>query len=716
MNRMNYFKRFGWLVALLHLMIFDVYSQVDVEVLEKWEVYQSQNHALYDRLASEVFEKMEERKELVSKINTLEEWKGRQQVLRQTFDEVIGSFPEKTPLKPQIVKVIKKKNYTAEHIIFESQPGFYVTSTLYRPNGVKRNVKLPAIIYVSGHSEVAYRSDVYQHVILNLVNKGFVVFAFDPIGQGERYQYYDESTGKSMMGGSTREHSYVGAQAFVTGSSLAKYMVWDGIRAVDYLLTRSEVDPDRIGMTGRSGGGTQSSFIAAFDDRIYAVAPECYLTNYTRLFETIGSQDAEQNFLNGIAAGLDHPDFLSVRAPKPALMITTTNDMFSIQGAMETEAEVSRIYQAYGKSDNFSRVEDLAGHASTLANRESMYAFFQKHLNNPGNSDDIQPEYMTSEELQVTRTGQVATSLGGESTFSLNAKEAEVLRDSALKGRSGNVDYLNNAVNEAKRISGYKTTKVDVVYVSNTRGSNYHMKKYFLQSDDYVTPFLLFVPDQGNGKAIISLYPSGKSDTTQYMDQMRSLIDEGYTVLIPDLVGIGELGPESWGSGRVKQAYFRLWMGATTLQTSFVGIRASDVSSLVDFLEGVELTQEISGFASGSMSAVMLHAAAFDMRIKQVALHNPYLSYHSMATTRLYDPELLFGSVPEALTAYDLPELAASLAPRKMLIFGKIEDDLIRDELAYIKSVFEFRNVPENLKIIDSSDYKKPYFYKLWLK
>ena len=122
---------------------------------------------------------------------------------------------------------------------------------------------------------------------MNLVRKNFLVFAFDPVGQGERLEYYNPETKKSIVGGPTTEHSYPGTQAFITGSSQARYMIWDGIRAVDYLLSRKEVDPERIGITGRSGGGTQSAYIAAMDERIYAAAPECYITNFTRLFQTI---------------------------------------------------------------------------------------------------------------------------------------------------------------------------------------------------------------------------------------------------------------------------------------------------------------------------------------------------------------------------------------------------------------------------------------------
>lgn len=125
-------------------------------------------------------------------------------------------------------------------------------------------------------------------------------------------------------------------------------MIWDGIRAVDYLMTRKEVDPKRIGITGRSGGGTQSSYIAAFDERINASAPENYITNFKRLMLTHGPQDAEQNFYHAIAEGLDHPDLMIVRAPKPNLLISTTRDMFNIEGVRETSQQVQKFMMLMG--------------------------------------------------------------------------------------------------------------------------------------------------------------------------------------------------------------------------------------------------------------------------------------------------------------------------------------------------------------------------------
>jgi hypothetical protein len=389
-------------------------DQKELNVIKgNWFQFTDAQNSLYHYLADQSYTLLEKRKENLSKNHSLSDWQARQASIRQNLNEIVGPFPDKTPLNAKVLKVVNKEGYKVEQTIFESRPGFYVTSSLFIPNGLKKGTKAPAIIYCSGHSEDGYRNPVYQHVILNLVKKGFIVFAFDPVGQGERFEYIDPATGKSKVGDPSREHSYPGAQAFIIGNSQARHMSWDGIRAVDYLISRKEVDPSRIGITGRSGGGTQSSYIAAFDDRIQAVAPENYITNFTRLFQSVGPQDAEQNFASAILKGIDHPDLLVIRAPKPALMITATNDYFSIQGARETAEELAKVYQAYGKEEQFSMVEDDAPHSSTKKNREAMYAFFQRALANPGNSNDEETVPLTVSEIQVTTTGQVSSSLGG---------------------------------------------------------------------------------------------------------------------------------------------------------------------------------------------------------------------------------------------------------------------------------------------------------------
>ena len=210
-----------------------------------------------------------------------------------------------------ITGVIKKEGYRIEKIVFESFPGFYVTGCLFIPAKIKG--KAAAILNVIGHEQESFRAELDQVIILNLVKKGMIVFAIDPIGQGEHVQYYDPSVNFSSIGYSVIEHCYFGNQCFLSGFSSARYFIWDGIRAIDYLLTRKEVDPERIGVTGFSGGGTVTSYLGAFDERVKVIVP-CSWSNATRRqLETKGAQDAEATLVHSVAKGITFEDLIEVR-------------------------------------------------------------------------------------------------------------------------------------------------------------------------------------------------------------------------------------------------------------------------------------------------------------------------------------------------------------------------------------------------------------------
>jgi hypothetical protein len=695
-------------IALIPSVKVNGQNELDV-VKNNWLQYSDVQNSLYHYLADQAIELLQKRSEEVSRINTLAGWQERQKYIRETLMEITGPFPEKTPLNAKIVRTIEKDNFRVEHIIFESQPGFYVTSSLYIPKGLPRKAKAPAIIYCSGHTVEGYRSVVYQHVITNLVHKGFIVFAFDPVGQGERLEYFDPEKGKSVVGGPTNEHSYPGNQAFITGSSQAKHMIWDGIRAVDYLITRKEVDPARIGITGRSGGGTQSSYIAAFDDRIYASAPECYITTFTRLLQTMGNQDAEQNFPSFIVKGLDLPDLLSARAPKPSLMITTTRDIFSIQGAREAEKEVAGIYEAYGKAENFGRAEDDTGHASTLKNREAMYAFFQRHLNNPGDPKDMIVTQLTKDELRVTSSGQVSVSLGGETVYSLNKKEYESF--TGRKEITLNDTWSEDVVHTVKKLSGYKEPPAtdEPVFSGRFRKTGYSIEKYFIKGEgEYIIPYLLLVPETQNGKAILYLNPGGKSAEASAGGEMEWMVKQGFTVLAPDLIGMGETGPGIFqGDAYIEGESHNLWYASIVIGRSIVGIRAADVVKLTRLLMDKNAIHGIYGVARKELSAVLLHAAAFEKSISRIALIEPYSSYRSLVISRFYKSSFISGVVPGALKEYDLPYLAGTLTPRKLLIAGATDgkggnegSTLIQADMDITRKIFTYMKAQDQLGIV----------------
>ncbi len=721
-----------WLTKLFELslciLFFNnaVYSQKEFNVLQGWIQYSDARNSMYHYLAAQAYTLLDRRSDEIAKLHSLSAWQQRQQWLHKTFLNIVGALPEKTPLNANIERILSKDNYKVEHIIFESQPGFYVTSSLFIPNNLK-NGKAPAIIYCSGHSEDAYRHPEYQRAILNLVAKGFIVFAFDPTGQGERLQYYDSATKTSYIKERDQEHSYAGAQLFITGSSLAKYMIWDGIRAIDYLITRKEVDTSRIGITGRSGGGTQSAYIAAFDDRIKVLVTESYITNFKRLIQSSGPQCAEQDMFHALENGMDMADLLEVRAPLPTMMISTTQDAtFSIQGAIETAEEVLRVYQAYNKQNDFRLVIDDAPHASTKKDREAMYAFLQKYLLDGGDSTDQEVKLLTAEELQVTKTGQVTTSLSSETVFSLNQKELNNLNDKLQAARKNSPQYFLNVIESAKKLSGYhEPIKInEPVLTGRLPKENYAIEKYFVKGEgDYVIPYLLIKPNHPTRRGLLYLNPSGKSTEALPGKEMEWFVGNGFTVLAPDLLGYGEIGPGDFrGDSYIHGVSYNVWFLSMLINRSIVGVQAADIVRLTSLLR--KETNEVYAIAVKELSPALLHAASFDTMIKHIALIEPYSSYRALVLNHYYSPDYVHSSVPAALTAYDLPDLAASLAPRKLMIAGardgagnKKDSAIINEDLSIIKAAYHYKKADGNLEIYQGEVLEsKEDLYRKWIK
>jgi cephalosporin-C deacetylase-like acetyl esterase len=680
------------------LMNFPAPAQTEnLSVIQHWMRYQDAPNALYQHLADQALVHLAKRTHEISQIKTRADWQKRQEKIRETLLRLVGPFPQKTPLNAKTRATLQRDGFRIEKVVYESRPQFYVTAILVLPDGLTE--PRPAIIYCSGHTPDGFRAKAYQHVIFNLARKGFVVLAFDPVGQGERLEYFDPETGESRIGGPTLEHSYPGAQCFLVGSSQARHMLWDGIRSVDYLLTRKEVDPQRIGITGRSGGGTQSAYIAAFDDRILATAPECYLTSFEKLLESIGLQDAEQNFFHGIANGIDHADLLEVRAPKPALLIATTRDFFNIQGARKTSAEVRRIYEAFGAPENYTLAEDDAPHESTKNNREAMYAFFQKHLNWPGDTTDEEVTYLTDDALNVTPTGQISTTFGGETIFSLNTKEAAPFLKNLEDSRKNTEAHLENVLHQAKALAGFQPPDAfeALTFTARYQRSGYTLELYFIKGEgQYPLPFILMKPDSGGPHpALIYLHAGGKSTEAAPGKEMEWFVKQGYWVLAPDLLGIGELGDGDFhgdaSNFKLGRAAFNIWFAAIQNARSITGIQAGDILRLVNFLRscpGVQ-PEQIHALARGEMCGALVHAAAFDQSISKIALIEPLVAYRWLVTHRYYRPGLIPTTVAGALPVYDLPDLTACLAPRKLLVVNGLNQMGNRAQLSQIKKEME---------------------------
>lgn len=668
------FVSFPGSLFLMILPLFS-YAQNELNVIKgKWIKYSDPSHLLYHHTAERAIELLDQQSPDVQKLVTRSQWQQRQKEMKATIWNQIGAFSEKTPLNAQVTLVVEKDDFTIENVIYESLPGYYVTASLFIPKQTRQPA--PAILFCSGHSAAAYRRDVYQLPLQNLVKKGFVVLAIDPVSQGERLQYLNREKGVSDIGSSTKEHSYPTVQSFLIGQSTARYFVWDGIRGIDYLISRKEVDPSRIGVHGLSGGGTQAAYISALDDRVLASAPCGYITGFKRLIESIGVQDGEQNFFHGIKEGIDHADFLEIRAPKPTLIMATTRDFFNISGTRDVFRRVKRAYGILGKSENIEMVEGDYEHGYEKNIREGMYAFFQKHLKLPGSAEELPVVMLTEQELQKTPTGQIATSYSTyETVFTLNRKEATPFLGSLAKARKSPEAHLKNVMINAKKYSGFESPKgVETpVFTGRIQKEGYAIERYFIKGEgDYPIPYLLFVPVARSGKTMIYLHPGGKSKEAS--GEIETFVKNGFSVLAPDLLGVGELISDRFsGDAAIGGVSYNIWFTGALTGKSIVGTHASDLIRLTSVLKQGYPKEEIWGVAYGSMGPSLLHAAAFDARISRVAVSGMYASYQSVIEIERYQPDYVYSMVPGALRAYDLPDLAASLAPRPLMISEAVD-------------------------------------------
>ena len=650
---------------------------------KKWITFQDNHKALYKIISDEAINQLDERTVNVSRLKTKKDWEEYQKKSKATLCSSLDKF-EKTPLNAKTTGVLDRETFTVEKVLIESHPGFYVTGGLFIPK--QRQSPAPAVIYCSGHAATGFRSDTYQHILINLVNKGFVVFAYDPIGQGERLQYPDVESEKSKIGGATKEHSYAGVQTLFTGTSLTDYFTWDGIRVLDYLETRPEVDMKRIGITGRSGGGTQTAQIAACDDRIYAAAPECYITNFKRLLQSIGPQDAEQNPYKAISKGFDHPDYLHIRAPKPTLIITTTHDFFSIQGARETFEEAQKSYSALEKPENITMVEDLGVHESTKNNREALYEFFQKHLGQSGNSIDEETTPFKMEELWVTPTGQVGTSYKCETVFSLNKKY--------FTGKPDNPMRLEETVSETAGIT-FERELTAAVFTGKFFKDNMEVEKYFIENNnnDYALPvYVINKNGFDKGDIVVWFHPEGKEKVLND-PHLTELVNLGYTVISADLPGIGELNDSEFsGDGVVKGVTFNYTFGANLIGKSISGIQAESIDLLMQFIEKDKrfFQKNKHALIQSSAASAFLHFAVLKKSFEKVAFMEFPKSNLSLLNKEYYDTFEAFTVVPGSLLHYDLDDLTVHLSHSGMKVHLQKVNDNKSDKNEQSDDVIEF--------------------------
>jgi len=349
--------------------------------------YRVYARCLPDYLAALARQAYERRNRALAALITEKAIRARQQWVRQTFWNLTGGMPERTPLNVKTLGAFERGGYRVEKLLYESQPGLLIPANLYIPAGARP--PLPGVLFQMGHSLNGKAAIPYQKCCQGLVKLGFLVLAFDPMGQGERTYYPRRDGPLTRLGSADTEHTLPGQQMLLVGDTATRMQAWDAVRSLDVLESHPLADKKRLASTGQSGGGTLTMLLAAVDERLAAAAVSCGNTeNFAGAgFNPPGStDDAEQNFIGAGPLGFDRWDLLYPLAPKPLLVISSAKDFFGtyspeyISSGREEFGRLQRVYRTLGKEECIEWVETPLPHSLAYYPRVEIYNWFRRWL------------------------------------------------------------------------------------------------------------------------------------------------------------------------------------------------------------------------------------------------------------------------------------------------------------------------------------------------
>ncbi|VTT99700.1 Uncharacterized protein OS=Chthoniobacter flavus Ellin428 GN=CfE428DRAFT_1820 PE=4 SV=1: AXE1 [Gemmataceae bacterium] len=589
--------------------------------------------------------------------------------VREKIAKCFGPFPAKTPLNAKVTGTLDRDAYTVEKVVFESRPQFFVTANLYLPKGAKG--PRPGVVGSCGHSDDGKAAPAYQSFAQGLARLGYVCLIFDPIGQGERSQYpHVEKPDRPRLG--VGEHLLAGNQQFLVGEFFGSWRAWDGIRALDYLLSRPEVDPKHVGITGNSGGGTMTTWLCGLDQRWTMAAPSCFVTTFRRNLENELPADTEQCPPHCLALGLDHADFLAAMAPKPVAILAQERDFFDVRGSEEAYRRLKHLYGLLGAEENVKLHIGPQGHGYSVENREAMYQWFNKAT---GLSDaKTEPKLVIEKEadLWAAPKGQVSE-LKSRTVFSFTTRQAQagqLWRHFLTRNGPFPSKYLRGVLEEDLKLTQHEGAP-DFRILRNVGNRKYprpHATGYAVETEKGVFAVVYRLADEAHiarpprTDAPAILYVSHHSADAELRDEplLAEMIkaEPKAVFYAMDVRGVGESRPDTCGGTNqfltpYGSDYFYAIHGIM-LDRPYVGQKTLDVLRVLAWLTDIG-HKEIHLVAKGWGAIPATFAAVISDAVKQVTLKNSLTSYRDVAMTETYNWPLS-SFVPGVLSAFDLPD------------------------------------------------------------
>jgi dienelactone hydrolase len=642
-----------------------------------------------------------------------QDWEERRRKLRESMATAMGmrtlfQRSELSPPKAQEMGVLKRQGYRIEKLIFEGYPGVWVTATAYVPEASAG--KVPAVLVVHGHWAGARRDPVVQARCLGLVKLGFFVLAVDAFGAGERFT-------KPALG--SYHGALYGSTLWPADATLLDRQVSDNFRAIDYLLTRPEVDGTRLGITGASGGGNQTMYAGALDERFAAVVPVCSVGTYQAYLH---AACCVCEVLPAALRFTEEGDVLGLVAPRALMVINATKDafQFSVGEAEKSVAWAREIYKLYGEKKKLKHAVFESPHAYNQAMREAMYGWMTLWLKNEGDGKPIpEPKH------DIEKPEDLACFADGQrpDDFVTPPKHAASLAQDieAFTTRRWKVDHLeeweSTAVhlrkNVATRILGPfpPLQKPDAQLGKTEDMGGQRMTPIVLRPEPGLRLFADLrskAKPGGNQPACILLHLGGKKAALKH-PLPDALIEKGWFIAAPDLRATGESKPPSdaiAGAPDHNSAEHALWIGRPLL-----GQWVVDVLALTDWLQlqpGLNKNR-LAVVGLGYAGVVALCAGALlDDRISAVAAID---SLTTFSTNDAYAPGTPMGLLaPGILNLGDVAGLAALCAPRKLVICGgitpqgkKVAGKELTENYRFASEIYKLARAADRLSFMEAS-------------
>lgn len=607
----------------------------------------------------------EKRKAKLNRIKTKSQALQYKKSVQKKIKKCFGAFPKKTPLNAVVTKNLNFENYTIECIKYESRPKFWVSANLYMPK--IRKEKVPAVLLPCGHDHMGKGGNSYIQASVRLVQEGYAVLVYDPINQGERKIYsllgFPQENPKKYN--ATIGHNHIGKQLRACGESLSAWMVWDGIRSLDYLFTRSEIDKKRIGVTGNSGGGALSAFLWAIDKRIGMVASSCWTTSYLNDIENEMPGDNEQFPIGMLAEGLDKIDFFMARAGEPAILLGQERDFFDDRGLKNGYEELLKLHLLLGGKKKTCQLQmDKVTHSYSPINQIAMVKFFNLSLNLKPPALRKLGRLPTQQEILVSAKGDLHKE-GSLPIYQLVAKIAKNKNKNRKKSSS-----LLGRVSESlkieipKKTPPHRRTHGEGRWDRKTIKNNFNIFRFVVEPESNVYLPLRHITKT---KGPFRLDPSSEIDL--YLPNLSSqreletnLINVNKDFWILDVRGMGEgLFVEDDTKNYYGMEYL-LAGHALMFGETMLGKRVYDVLSAIQLFKA-EGVKKINLYGNGQGAVLALIAALLDKSIVRVSCEEGPESFEKLTSTPVcYWLDVNFPL--NILEYFDLPEIRKVLGKK----------------------------------------------------